>query len=103
MSAKYELLSNVDIEELCKEFKIPLSACVSKDMLNKYKYKNGGYVINLDDSTGGGSDWVALYAKDNDCCYFDPFGIKPPVDVLRYCKNRKLIINKDQIQKLDQE
>jgi hypothetical protein len=96
------LLSNFDIEELCKEFKIPLVACVAKDILRKINLKNGGYVINLDDSTGVGSHWTGLYVKDYDCCYFDPFGINPPLDVLRFCKGKTLIINKDQIQKLDQ-
>jgi len=102
MSEKYELLSNFDIEEICYDFDIPLHGCVPKDALRNMQCKNGGYVFNLDDSTGGGSHWVGLYVKNNESCYFDPFGIRPPLDVLRFCKSHNTIINKDQIQKLDQ-
>lgn len=103
MSEKYDLLTNFDIEELCKEFKIPLVGCIPKDKLRQMRYKSGGYVINLNDSTQNGSHWTSLYVKDDDCCYFDSFGVGPPLEVLRFCKGKKLIINKDQIQNLNHE
>lgn len=103
MSVKYELLTNIDIEELCKEFKIPLVACIPKDMLRPLKYKNGGYIINLNNSNQSGSHWTALFVRDSHCCYFDSFGIGPPLEVLKFCKGKFLIINKDQIQNLNHE
>jgi hypothetical protein len=100
---EYELLSNLDIEELCREFKIPLVACVSKDMLARLSVKNGGYVINLDNSGSAGTHWVALYIENSDACYWDSFGMIPPLEVLKFCKNKHLIHNRDQIQNLNQE
>jgi hypothetical protein len=98
----YELLSNLDIEELAKEFKINLIACVSKDMLSRLPVKNGGYIINLDNSGSAGTHWVALYIDNSDACYWDSFGMVGPLQVLKFCKNKHLIHNKDQIQNLNQ-
>lgn len=35
------------------------------------------YVCNLDDSSKGGSHWVALYFTNDKCEYFDSYGLPP--------------------------
>jgi hypothetical protein len=44
-----------------------------------------------------------LYIDYSDACYWDSFGMVPPLDVSKLCKNKRLIYNKDQIQNLNQE
>ena len=39
-------------------------------------------IINLDDTIGSGTHWVCYYNN----YYFDPFGMPPPVEVVRYMK-----------------
>ena len=38
--------------------------------------KNGAYVINIDEHAGTGTQWIALYVKNNEVIYFDSFGIE---------------------------
>ena len=40
-------------------------------------------VINLDDSIGPGTHWVCYYNN----YYFDPFGMPPPIEVVKYIKD----------------
>ena len=39
------------------------------------KIKDGAIVINLDECSDIGTDWIALYVKNNDITYFDNFGV----------------------------
>lgn len=98
-----EILSNTDIEQICKIMKIPLILCVSKDKLKNYKPVNGGYIINLMDSGGGGSHWVALWIQNNNAIYFDSFGIIYPFEVKQFIKKKVFYYNTDQIQHLNQD
>lgn len=42
-------------------------------------------VINLDDSSGVGTHWVAYVKKDEDCEYFDSYGnLRPPQEFIDY-------------------
>lgn len=41
-------------------------------------------IINLDDSFGGGTHWVAYRNIDNLVEYFDPFGLRMPNEALKY-------------------
>ena len=40
------------------------------------KIKDGAYVINLDEYSDIGTQWIALYIKNNDITYFDSFGVE---------------------------
>lgn len=99
----YELLSNYDIIELADEMNINLIGVFAKDKLNNVPVQNGGYVINLDNSTGGGTHWVGFYIDGNDAIYFDSFGSVPPLSVERFCRNKKFIHSDFIIQNLNQE
>ena len=37
------------------------------------KIKDGAYIINLDEYSIIGTNWIALYVKNNDVTYFDTF------------------------------
>ena len=43
---------------------------------NLPKIKDGVYVINLDEYSDIGTNWVALYVQNNDATYFDFFGVE---------------------------
>jgi hypothetical protein len=60
-------------------------------------------IVNLDDTDGPGTHWVA-YAKRGDCAiYFDSFGnLRPPEEVVRYLNVPKLEYNYASYQTYDQ-
>ena len=96
-----ELLSNIDIEDICRQLNINLITCTSKNLLSG-KIVNGGYVINLQNANAGpGSHWTTFYIRGNDVMYFDSFGQSYPYDVFKFVnKNKKMNLNfnKTQIQ-----
>ena len=40
------------------------------------KIKDGSYVINLDEYTDVGTQWIALFCTRNEIAYFDSFGVE---------------------------
>ena len=38
--------------------------------------KDGAYIINLDDYSDIGTNWVVLCVQNNDVIYFDSFGVE---------------------------
>lgn len=103
-------LSNIELEQAAKKYKIPLRAVLSKDLL---PYDNasqafhalpmGGYIINLEnsvDSAGnrlGGTHWTAFYLVGDyrtgrrRMIYFDPFGAPPPLEVQKLAETLRAI------------
>ena len=79
-------LTNFELIEICKFYKLPLVGVYMKDELNFIK-KNGYYIINLDSSVNNGSHWVALVINNNDNFYFDSFGCVPPTEVEIFINN----------------
>lgn len=78
---------------MAKRYNVPLVAVCSKDRLRLVPHKNGGYIVNLQDSTdGGGTHWVALWLDGSTATYFDPFGIAPPTQIARYMRPMKLVL-----------
>ena len=43
---------------------------------NLQKIKDGTYIINLDEYSDIGTNWVALWVDNNNVTYFDSFGVK---------------------------
>jgi hypothetical protein len=87
-------LSNHDIEDYYKQFKINLIACIDYHSLNQYGLNDGSYVLNL-----GNQHWTGLFVIDQTGVYFDPFGVIYPVEVKEFCP--KIIYSDDQIQPLN--
>ena len=66
---------------------------------NLPKIKDGAYVINLDECSDTGTDWVALYVINNDVTYFDSFGVEQiPKDVRTFINNKNIKTNIFRIQ-----
>lgn len=83
------MLSNFDIEKLCKFYKLPLIAICMKDELPTV-VKDGCYVINMQSSTqGNGTHWIGLYIHKSNAFYFDSFGAVPPNEVLSFVKRKQ--------------
>ena len=79
-------ISNYDIIEWIKYLDIKnFKEVFSRDNLLKTINKPECGIINLDDSIGNGSHWVCYF---NDY-YFDPFGMMPPLEVIKYNNNIK--------------
>ena len=87
---KDEALSNFDLEELAKTYKLPLIGVYSKDELPK-KMQVGSYYVNMQDSTeGDGSHWILVKIFDRkNALYFDSFGQPLPLEVLDFLKHYK--------------
>lgn len=112
------MLTNFDIEKLCRKLDLPLVGVFSKDELKNQPTEVGSYYINLMDSDkenedgNNGSHWVyaRIYYDDDEsdssedsvvvcnAIYFDPFGFGMPKDVANflskfkpvYCSNREI-------------
>lgn len=88
--------TNYQLLNLCKHFGIPIRDICNKDLLNQNQPCEGGYIINMQDSTDGhGTHWVALWLEkvifpgktsENITIYFDSFGIDPPLAVIEFCE-----------------
>jgi hypothetical protein len=93
-------LSNSDIDEILKNYKIDYNGIFQKDCLPK-KLLNGFYIINLQSSSdGNGTHWLSLYkVNDGYSIYFDSMGFLPPKDIEN--KLYKYEYNDKQIQGLN--
>jgi hypothetical protein len=101
------VLSNFDLLELCRRLNIKAHGVFMKDQLPS-KCKVGNYFINLDSSTTGryGTHWVVLVCgRNDDCCYFDSFGVPAPEEVKTFIKTtyKRHYYNNEIIQDLDSQ
>jgi hypothetical protein len=113
------MLSNFDIERICRKLELPIVGVFSKDKLPK-KPKIGSYYINLQDANdGNGTHWVMCKVYSDDerddskkgkkehtigALYFDSFGLDMPKEVSEFLKPFKPIpYSNRQIQGLTQD
>ena len=74
-------ISNYDIIEWVKYLKIKnFKGVFSRDNLKGIIKKPECGIINLDDKIDLGTHWVCYYNN----YYFDPFGMTPPTEVIKY-------------------
>ena len=77
-------ISNYDILEWVKYLKIKnFKDVFSRDNLKGTIKKPECGIINLDDKIGFGTHWVCYYNN----YYFDPFGMPPATEVVKYISN----------------
>ena len=63
---------------------------------------DGAYVINLDEYSGIGTHWVALYVYNDDVTYFDSFGVEHiPKEIIKFIGNKSIKTNIFRIQAYD--
>ena len=75
--------------EKCYQNEPRFNGVYSKD--NLPKIKDGAYIINLDEYSDIGTDWVALYVKDNNFTYFDSFGVEHiPKEIKPFINNNNI-------------
>ena len=72
---------------------------IKKSRDNLPKKINGSYVINLDEYGDAGTNWIALYVKNNEVIYFDSFGVEHvPKGIKRFIEHKDTKTNISRIQ-----
>ena len=67
-----------------------------------HEIKNGAYVINLDEYSDIGTDWIAVYVNNKTVTYFDSFGVEHiPKEIKKFINNKNIIANIFRIQAHD--
>lgn len=95
------MTTNIDLENMAKKYKIPLNYVVFKDELKKLPSNKELYIIINMSSTGHpGTHWVSLFYSPTLRLYYDPFGVKPPVEVIDFC-DKRVIYNDIQDEDID--
>jgi len=78
-------LSNIQLLEAAKKMKIrDFTGVYLRDELPVKPRDNECGILNLDDSSGRGSHWVAWIKRRNEKYYFDGYGLPPPLELLKY-------------------
>ena len=72
-----------------------------EEIINK-KIKDGAYIINLDEYSDIGTNWVALHVQNNDVTYFYSFGVEHlSKDISTFISNKNIKTNIFRIQAHD--
>jgi len=98
------MLSNFELFDMSKTYKVKLDDVVYKNDLKKINMKtNMNVIINLDNNSvkSKGTHWVCYVKRKNDMLYFDSFGAGPPLEVLQYSKGLRKSYNEYIVQDLD--
>ena len=67
-----------------------------RDTPQKAKLNECG-ILNLDSSSGDGTNWVMWLKKGKDKFYFDSYGVQPPSELIAYPKS-PLFYNSERVQ-----
>ena len=95
-------LSNIELLEAARKLKIPNFRGVSLcDILPKKPKKKECGILNLDDTTGSGTHWVAWYKNGTEKKYFDSYGLQPPNELVDYLHS-PILYNTERVQPYDQ-
>ena len=95
-------LSNIELLEASRKLNIPNFRVVSlRDTLPKKPKKKECGILNLDDTSGLGTHWVAWYKNGDEKNYFDSYGLQPPNELIDYLKS-PILYNTEQLQPKDQ-
>ena len=95
-------LTNFELEEAAHELKISnFRGVFLRNTLPKRPKKNECGILNLDDTSGNGTHWVAWYKNGKNKYYFDSFGVQPPMELISYLKS-PIRYNTEEIQPRDQ-
>lgn len=87
MSIPNKATSDFELKNYAHKLKIPqFQGVFMRDQL-PHKMKDGGYIINLDKSSGDGTHWTGLVKRKGVYYYFDSYGFPPPQEVIdRICQ-----------------
>jgi len=77
--------SNFEIEDAVKKIGLKNSRGVFlRDTLPKKPKRNECAIMNLDDTSGDGTHWVAWFKHGDKKWYFDSYGLTPPTELNNY-------------------
>ena len=80
-------LTHLEILDAVKKLEIPrFRGVFVRDNLPVEPKRMDCGILNLDDTTGNGTHWVAWYGDNGKKYYFDSYGIQPPDELKRYLK-----------------
>ena len=95
-------LSNIELLEAARKLRIPNFRGVNlRDTLPKSPKRKECGILNLDDTTGSGTHWVAWYKNGAEKKYFHSYGLQPPNELVAYLRS-PILYNTEQIQLKDQ-
>ena len=95
-------LSNLELLEAARKLKIPNFRGVSlRDALPTTPKKKECGILNLDDTTGSGTHWVAWYKNGTEKKDFDSYGLQPPNELVDYLAP-PILYNTERVQPYDQ-
>jgi hypothetical protein len=100
----YNMLSNFEIEDICRNMGLDCVGVYSKDRLPKYK-TYGGYYVNLQNYEDGNGTHFTFFFLDShpgrpaSSIYFDSFGMPPPLEVENFM-GKDIMYNTRDIQDL---
>ena len=95
-------LSNIELLEAARKLKITNFRGVSlRDALPTTPKKKECGILNLDDTTGSGTHWVAWYKNGTEKKYFDSYGLQPPNELVDYLHS-PILYNTERVQPYDQ-
>lgn len=81
-------LSNIKLLDSAKKLKIRnFRGVFLRDKLPKASKNYECGILNLDDSSGSGTHWVAWYKFSDNKFYFDSYGLPPPTELVEYLKS----------------
>lgn len=85
-------LTNLDIENLCKDFNIPLFGVFMRDTIPTDLPAKSFFVVNLNKSGEAGSHWCCAVRYNKNIFWFDSFGFPCPQDCINTFTKLKLKI-----------
>ena len=95
-------LSNLELLEAARKLKIPNFRGVNlRDTLPMTPKKKECGILNLDDTAGLGTHWVAWYKNGTEKKYFDSYGLQPPNELVDYLHS-PILYNTERVQPYDQ-
>lgn len=81
----YKALSNVELSAAIDNLHIPKCRGVFlRNTLPKKPWAKECGIVNLDDTMGSGTHWVAWYKDGHLKYYYDSYGVQPPQELMNY-------------------
>lgn len=94
-------LSNFELIDTCKKLGVPIRGVFMRDELPRKVRKRECGVVNLDNASSNGTHWVCYYKDGKVKCYFDSFGLVPPLELQKYL-GEGVEYSTDKIQEINQ-
>ena len=80
-------LSNLEIIDAAKKLSLDgFRGVFLRDTLPKKSKLIERGILNLDSSSGDGTDWVMWFKKGKEKLYFDSYGVQLPSELITYLK-----------------